>query len=113
MTTATATLTLWLLMDPLGNLPVFSSVLKGVAPRRRRRVLLRELGLALGFLVLTLVGRVALRRAMQRQAEYDAASPFFGRRLCFLQSPSSLLLFFLSAPDGLRSHRAVVETRKR
>ena len=58
MTTATATLTLWLLMDPLGNLPVFSSVLHGVAPERRRSVLVRELCLAFAFLVgFLLVGR--------------------------------------------------------
>lgn len=58
MTTATATLTLWLLMDPLGNLPVFSAVLRGVEPARRRTVLVRELLLALGFLVgFLLLGR--------------------------------------------------------
>ncbi|MEM7517466.1 MAG: MarC family protein, partial [Planctomycetota bacterium] len=51
MTTATATLTLWLLMDPLGNLPVFASVLGGVEPARRRSVLRRELLLALAFLI--------------------------------------------------------------
>ena len=51
MTTATATLTLWLLMDPLGNLPVFTSVLRDVDPARRKTVLVRELLLALGFLV--------------------------------------------------------------
>ena len=54
MTTATATLTLWLLMDPIGNLPVFSSVLHDVDPDRRRRVLVRELLLALAFLILFL-----------------------------------------------------------
>ena len=58
MTIATATLTLWLLMDPLGNLPVFSTVLGGVDPARRRAVLVRELLLALGFLVgFLLLGR--------------------------------------------------------
>ena len=58
MTTATATLTLWLLMDPLGNLPVFSSILHDVSPERRRTVLVRELLLALAFLVgFLLVGR--------------------------------------------------------
>ena len=51
MTTTSAALLLMMLMDPLGNLPVFSSVLKDVAPHRRRRVLARELCLALGFLV--------------------------------------------------------------
>ena len=41
---------LFLVMDPLGNIPVFLSVLEDVAPERRTRVLLRELVLA--FLVL-------------------------------------------------------------
>lgn len=58
MTTASATLTLLLLMDPLGNLGIFASILKDVEPRRRTRVLARELALALGFLTLFLfVGR--------------------------------------------------------
>ncbi|MCC6589259.1 MAG: YhgN family NAAT transporter [Bryobacterales bacterium] len=38
-----ATATLFLVMDPLGNIPLFLAVLKSVAPERRRRVLLREL----------------------------------------------------------------------
>jgi MarC family membrane protein len=41
---------LFLVMDPLGNIPVFLSVLEDVAPERRTRVLLRELILA--FMVL-------------------------------------------------------------
>ena len=62
MTTATATLTLWLLMDPLGNLPVFGSVLGRVDPSRRRRVLVRELALALAFLVgFLFLGRYVFR----------------------------------------------------
>lgn len=38
-----AVVTLFLVMDPLGNVPLFLSVLKTVAPERRRVVLLREL----------------------------------------------------------------------
>ncbi|MEJ2383316.1 MAG: YhgN family NAAT transporter [Xanthomonadales bacterium] len=38
---------LFLVMDPLGNIPIFLSVLEDVAPKRRTRVLLRELVLAL------------------------------------------------------------------
>ena len=34
-------------MDPLGNLPIFMSVLKHLEPRRRRVVLIRELLIAL------------------------------------------------------------------
>jgi multiple antibiotic resistance protein len=37
-----AVVTLFLIMDPLGNVPLFLSVLKDVAPERRRRVLIRE-----------------------------------------------------------------------
>ena len=41
-----AIVTLLLVMDPLGNVPLFLSVLKAVPPERRQRVLLRELGFA-------------------------------------------------------------------
>lgn len=47
MSTTTAALTLFLIMDPLGNVPVFLSVLDRVPPERRRAILLRELTLAL------------------------------------------------------------------
>jgi len=45
---------LFLVMDPLGNIPVFLSVLDKVAPERRTRVLVRELLLALLVLVVFL-----------------------------------------------------------
>jgi multiple antibiotic resistance protein len=52
---------LFLVMDPLGNIPIFLSVLDDVAPERRRRVLIRELFLALVVLIVFLVfGRYLL-----------------------------------------------------
>jgi multiple antibiotic resistance protein len=57
-----AVVTLFLVMDPLGNVPLFLSVLKTVSPERRRFVLLREIGFA--YLVLVaflLVGDHLLR----------------------------------------------------
>jgi MarC family membrane protein len=45
---------LFLVMDPLGNIPIFLSVLDDVTPERRTRVLIRELLLALVVLVLFL-----------------------------------------------------------
>ena len=52
---------LFLVMDPLGNIPVFLSVLEDVAPQRRTRVLIRELLLALLVLMLFLFcGRYVL-----------------------------------------------------
>ncbi|WP_129774791.1 YhgN family NAAT transporter [Peristeroidobacter soli] len=41
-----AVITLWLIMDPLGNVPVFLAVLKRVPPERRRKVLVREVLIA-------------------------------------------------------------------
>ena len=52
---------LFLVMDPLGNIPVFLSVLDDVEPERRTRVLIRELLLALVVLVAFLyAGQVML-----------------------------------------------------
>jgi len=64
-----AVLTLFLIMDPLGNVPLFLSVLRAVPPERRRIVLAREVGFAylvlLGFLF---AGR-SLSRYLQLQPE--------------------------------------------
>ena len=45
---------LFLIMDPLGNLPIFMSILKQVDPKRRRRVLIRELLIALAIMLIFL-----------------------------------------------------------
>lgn len=45
---------LFLIMDPLGNLPIVLSILKHLDPKRRRKVLIRELLFALGILLLFL-----------------------------------------------------------
>ena len=47
-------LTLFLVMDPLGNIPLFLAALKNVAPARRRLVLVRELLIALAVMVIIL-----------------------------------------------------------
>ena len=54
METFAAAVTLFLIMDPLGNIPIFLSVLSRVPEHRRRRVLLRELLIALGLMLLFL-----------------------------------------------------------
>ena len=48
-----AVVTLFLVLDPLGNIPLFLSVLKSVSPERRRKVLVREIAIA--YLVLLLI----------------------------------------------------------
>lgn len=42
MTLYSATITLLLVMDPLGNIPVFLSILNSVNPLRRKQIILRE-----------------------------------------------------------------------
>jgi len=51
MTLLSAALLLFLVMDPLGNIPVFLTTLKSVEPHRQLRVVLRELVIALAVLV--------------------------------------------------------------
>ena len=62
MDVLSAIVTLFLVMDPLGNVPLFLSVLKTVPGHRRQRVLLRELGIAYGVLVgFLLIGNALLQ----------------------------------------------------
>ncbi len=56
MDTAAATLTLLLVMDPLGNIPLFLSALRSVPEPRRRRVVLRECCFALAILAVVFLG---------------------------------------------------------
>ena len=54
-------ITLFLVMDPFGNIPLFITSLKKVAPERRTRVIVRELLIALAIMVVFLfVGSKAL-----------------------------------------------------
>jgi multiple antibiotic resistance protein len=54
MAIASAALLLFLVMDPLGNIPVYLSALKSVDPARRRHIVARELLIAYGILVVFL-----------------------------------------------------------
>lgn len=74
MTIASAALLLFLILDPLGNIPVFLSLLRGMAPRRQRIVLARELLIALGVLMLFLwCGKYALEAMHLRQESVSIA----------------------------------------
>lgn len=54
MTLYTATMTLILVMDPLGNIPVFLSILKGYSQKKQRRIVIRETAIAYVILLLFL-----------------------------------------------------------
>jgi multiple antibiotic resistance protein len=69
MTTISAAILLFLILDPLGNVPVFLSLLKPLAPHRRRIVLLRELLIALAVLFLFLFAGKVILDAMHIKQE--------------------------------------------
>lgn len=69
MTTLSAALLLFLIMDPLGNIPLFLSLLKDLAPARRRFVMARELVIALGVLFMFLLFGGYLLAAFHLRAE--------------------------------------------
>ena len=47
MTVLSAILLLFLIMDPIGNVPLFLSILKNIPIERRRKIIVRELLIAL------------------------------------------------------------------
>lgn len=64
-----AALLLFLTMDPLGNIPVFLSVLDSVAPERRLKIVMRELLLALGIMIVFLYVGQPVLNALKLSAE--------------------------------------------
>lgn len=69
MTTISAALLLFLILDPLGNIPVFLGLLEPLPPGRRRIVLLRELLIALFVLFAFLWGGRTVLDAMHLRQE--------------------------------------------
>ena len=62
-------ITLLLIMDPLGNIPLFLSALKTVEPERRNKILLREILIAYVVLLTFLFGGKYLLRLLSLQEE--------------------------------------------
>lgn len=69
MTIASAALLLFLILDPLGNIPVFLSLLKPLPVARRRIVLARELLIALVVLMVFLHGGKYMLELMHLRQE--------------------------------------------
>ncbi|MGB3724592.1 MAG: YhgN family NAAT transporter [Glaciecola sp.] len=65
----TAATMLFLIMDPLGNLPIYMSVLKSIAPKRRLWVVFRELTIALIILFVFLFSGQGLLDFLQIEQE--------------------------------------------
>ncbi|MGF1911627.1 YhgN family NAAT transporter [Vibrio kasasachensis] len=60
---------LFLIMDPLGNLPIVLSILKHLEPKRRRIILIRELFFALAILLLFLFAGKSIMAFLHVQPE--------------------------------------------
>jgi MarC family membrane protein len=69
MEIVSAAILLFLIMDPLGNIPVFLSLLKSLPPTRRRFVLAREMLIALAVLLLFLYSGQALLELLHLRQE--------------------------------------------
>jgi multiple antibiotic resistance protein len=69
MTTLSAAILLFLIMDPLGNIPIFLSVLKELPTRRRNIVLAREMLIALGVLFVFLFAGSHILQALHLRQE--------------------------------------------
>ena len=63
-TFASALILLLLVLDPLGSLPIFISVLRGIEPARRAPVALREAVIAFGVLMAFMLGGHHFLRVM-------------------------------------------------
>jgi len=101
VTILSAALLLFLILDPLGNIPVFLSLLKPLAPRRQRVVLVRELLIALAVLMAFLWGgKYALELMHLRQESVSIAGGIvlflIGIRMIFPR-PEGLMG---AVPDG-------------
>ena len=67
--TFSVALTLFLIIDPLGNIPIFMSVLKPVQAERRRFILLRELLIALVLMLIFLWAGPVLLESLKLSPE--------------------------------------------
>ena len=100
MTIAAAALLLFLILDPLGNIPILLSLFKDLPAARQRKVLLRELLIALVVLMLFLWGgQYALELMHLRQESVSIA----GGIVLFLIG----LRMIFPPPDGVMGEMPV------
>ncbi|HGS4695944.1 TPA: YhgN family NAAT transporter [Vibrio parahaemolyticus] len=93
MDTISAAVMLFLIIDPMGNLPVFSSILRHIEKKRRRIVLARELFIALAIMLLFLYAGESILNFLSLQREAISIS-------------GSIILFLISLKMIFPSHEA-------
>jgi multiple antibiotic resistance protein len=94
MTTLSAAVLLFLVMDPIGNIPLFVSVLEGVDTSKRRRIIIREHLIAFVVLVLILFSGRFLMNLLRIQ---DPALGIAGGIILFLIA----LRMIFAQPSGI------------
>ncbi|MDY1038103.1 NAAT family transporter YhgN [Enterobacteriaceae bacterium RIT714] len=92
-----AAVLLILIMDPLGNLPIFMSVLKHTEPKRRRAIMIRELLIALLLMFIFLFAGEKILAFLNLRAETVSIS---GGIILFL---IAIKMIFPSADGGSSS----------
>ena len=94
LTLVSAAILLVIVVDPLGNVPTFLSILGDIPPSRRRRIILRESLIAYGILLLFLVGGRGLLSVLRIE---DPALTVAGGVILFLIA----LRMIFPHPEGL------------
>ncbi len=101
MTVFSATLLMFLVLDPVGNIPIFLSILGSYEPKRARRILLRELLIALVVLCVFLAGGRYLLEALHIS---EPALSIAGGIILFLIALKMIFAdvqeIFRHSPDG-------------
>lgn len=101
MTTLSAAVLLFLVLDPVGNMPVFLSLLSGFEPRRARLVVVRELLIALGVLILFLFfGRYILEVLQITEPALSIAGGIILFLIALKMIFADASEIFSSSPDG-------------
>ena len=98
-------ITLLLIMDPLGNVPLFLSALKKVQPDRRRKILLREILIAYVVLLVFLFGGKYLLQLLSLQEETVSIA---GGIVLFLIALRMIFPRQDAAPDTLEGEPFIV-----
>lgn len=99
-----AAVLLILIMDPLGNLPIFMSVLKHIDPKRRRVIIIRELLIALVIMLLFLFTGEKMLAFLNLRAESVSIS---GGIILFLIAIKMIFPSPESSTSGLPAGRSL------
>ena len=106
-----AAVLLILIMDPLGNLPIFMSVLKHTEPKRRRAIMIRELFIALLVMLIFLFAGEKILAFLNLRAETVSISGGIILFLIVLVGAFGLVSSLVMTVNSKRSDIAILRTQ--